>query len=45
MSVDDGEYEFVRDVSGFKYPIKIIVSVKRSILTVVINYPLKKGVK
>ena len=45
LSFDDGEYELIRDVSGFKYPIKIVVSVRRSILTVITNYPLKKGVK
>ncbi len=45
LRFDDGEYELIRDVAGFKYPIKIVVSVRRSILTVITSYPLKKGVK
>ena len=39
----DGEHHIIRDVTGFKYPIKVIVSVERSTMTVITNYPLKKG--
>ncbi|MDI6688739.1 MAG: hypothetical protein QME06_11025 [Desulfobacterales bacterium] len=38
-----GEHELIRDIAGFKYPIKIIVSVENNIITVITNYPLKKG--
>jgi hypothetical protein len=41
--LSDGEHELIREVSGFKYPIKIVVSVKSNIMTVISNYPLKKG--
>jgi len=41
--LDDGEHQIIRDVIGFKYPIKVIVSVERSAMTVITNYPLKKG--
>jgi len=30
-------------MSGFKYPIKIVVAVENDIMTVITNYPLKKG--
>lgn len=41
--LDDGEHESIRDIAGFKYPIKIVVSVENNIITVPTNYPLKKG--
>lgn len=43
--LDEGEYELVKDISGFKFPIKIIVVVEEEIATVVTNYPLKKEKK
>ena len=39
----DGEHKLIRDIAGFKYPIKIVVSVKSSIMTVITDYLLKKG--
>ena len=41
--LNDGEHELIRDIAGFTYPIKIIVSVENDIVTVITNYPLKKG--
>ena len=41
--LSSGEHELIRDVSGFKYPIKIVVSVENNIINVITNYPLKKG--
>jgi hypothetical protein len=38
-----GEHELIREVSGFKYPIKIVVSVASDTMTVITSYPLKKG--
>lgn len=38
-----GENEVVRSIAGFKYPVKVIVSVEGDIATVVTNYPLRKG--
>ena len=43
MELADGEHELVRDISGFKYPLKIVVAVENDIITVITNYPLKKG--
>lgn len=37
--------EIIEDVEGFKYPLKIVVSVEGDIVTVITNYPLKKGRK
>ena len=43
LDLHDGEHELIKDILGFKYPIKIVVSVERNIMTVITNYPLKKG--
>jgi hypothetical protein len=40
-----GEHEILKHVSGFKYPLKIVASVEEDLITVVTNYPLKKGRK
>ena len=40
--LNDGEYELIKNVSGFKYPIKIVAAVESDIVTVITNYPLKK---
>ena len=45
FNLENGEHEIVREVSGFKYPIKIVVAVEKNIITVITNYPLKKGIK
>ena len=43
LELEDGEHELIRDISGFKYPVKILVAVENDIMTVITNYPLKKG--
>lgn len=43
LELSEGEHEIIRDLSGFKYPLKIVVKVEGDIMTVVTNYPLKKG--
>ena len=43
LDLGEGEHEVIKDVQGFNYPIKIVVSVEGNILTVITNYPLKKG--
>ena len=40
----DGKHVLIKDVAGFKFPIKIIVSIESSNVTVVTIYPLKKGI-
>jgi len=45
MNLHQGEHEVIKNVSGFKYPLKIAVSVKENLITVVTSYPLKKGRK
>ncbi len=42
-NLNDGEHELIRDIAGFQYPIKIVVSVENNIMTVITNYLLKKG--
>ena len=43
LDLHDGEHELIRDIPGFEFPIKIVVSVERKSMTVITNYPLKKG--
>jgi len=43
LGLHEGEHELIKEVPGFKYPIKIVVSVENNIMTVITNYPLKKG--
>ncbi len=45
MELPQGEHEIVKDISGFKFPVKIVVSAKDKLVTVITNYPLKKGRK
>ncbi len=40
-----GNHEIIEDVEGFKYPLKIVVTVEDDIIMVITNYPLKKGRK
>ena len=44
-NLSDGEHEIIRDVTGFRYPIKIVVVIDGDTFTVITNYPLKKGTK
>lgn len=45
LHLNEGEHEIIKNVSGFKYPIKIVVAVESDVVTVITNYPLKKGRK
>ena len=42
-TLGDGQHEFVENIEGFKFPLKVVVSVRNDIITVITNYPLKKG--
>lgn len=43
MNLRQGDHEIIRDVAGFQYPLKIVVSVAGDTATVITNYPFKKG--
>ncbi len=45
MNLQEGNHEIIKHVHGFKYPIKIIVSVEKELMIVITTYPLKKGKK
>jgi len=45
MNLHQGEHELIKEVSGIEYPLKIVVSVEKDTVTVITNYPLKKGRK
>lgn len=45
MNLHEGEQEVVRNITGFQYPLKIVISVEANTVTVITNYPLKKGRK
>ncbi len=44
MKLSQGEHEIIKNI-GQKYPLKIIVSVQKDTVSVITNYPLKKGRK
>jgi len=43
LELNEGEHEAIKNVSGFRYPLKIVVAVEGDIMTVITNYSLKKG--
>jgi hypothetical protein len=43
MELHQGTHEIIRKAEGFKYPLKIVVSVEDDKITVITNYPLKRG--
>lgn len=43
--LSQGIHEIIEDVAGFKYPLKIVIAVEDDIITIVTNYPLKRGRK
>ncbi len=43
LDPDDGEHHIVKEFSGFKFPIKMVVTVEHNIAKVLTVYPLKKG--
>lgn len=42
IKLSQGKHEIIKDVEGFKYPLKIIFAIESDIITVITNYPLKK---
>jgi hypothetical protein len=44
MNLHPDGHEIIKDI-GQMYPLKIVVSVKKDTITVITNYPLKKGRK
>lgn len=40
-----GTHEIIENAEGFKYPLKIVITLEDDIITVITNYPLKKGRK
>jgi hypothetical protein len=45
INLHQGENVIIKDIHGFKYPLKIVVSVKEDLITIETSYPLKKGRK
>ncbi|HHT9105942.1 MAG TPA: hypothetical protein ACFYD7_08740 [Candidatus Wujingus californicus] len=43
--LSQGVHEIIETVEGFKYPLKIVVTVEDDTITVITNYPFKKGRK
>ena len=38
-----GIHEIIEEVEGFRHPLKVVVAVESDRMTVITNYPLKKG--
>ena len=45
QDLKEGELIIIEDISGFNYPVKIVVKVESDTMIVITNYPLKKGRK
>lgn len=45
MDLSQGKHEIIKEIKGFKYPLKIVVDIETDIISVITNYPLKKGEK
>jgi len=45
LPLRQGEHVIVKNVTGIKYPLKIVISVEKDMATVITSYPLKKGKK
>ena len=43
VTLREGNHEITRDVLGFGYPLKLVISVQQNVATVITVYPLKKG--
>lgn len=43
IDLSEGGHEIIKNVTGFRYPIKTVVTVEGVTITVITNYPLKKG--
>ncbi len=45
LELAQGKHEIIKKVEGFKFPLIIVVDIKNDIITVITNYPLRKGRK
>ncbi|MFQ5686782.1 MAG: hypothetical protein ACE5GV_08995 [Candidatus Scalindua sp.] len=45
MKLTQGKHEILKKINELKYPLRIVIDVKDDIITVITNYPLKKGRK
>jgi hypothetical protein len=41
--LNEGIQEIINEIDGLSFPLKIVLSVEKNIITVITNYPLKKG--
>ena len=42
IELSQGEHKIIEDVSGIKFPVKMVIAVEGEIITVITAYPLKK---
>ena len=40
-----GTHQIIQRVEGFQYPLKVILAVQGDVITIITNYPLKKGLE
>lgn len=43
MNLSQAKHEIIKDVTGFEHRLKIVIAIEADIITVITNYPLKKG--
>ena len=45
LEFHQGKHEIIKEIPGFKLPIKIVIVVEGATITIVTSYPLKRGRK
>ncbi|MDZ7724259.1 MAG: hypothetical protein U5R06_16000 [candidate division KSB1 bacterium] len=45
LKLTEGENIVIKELAGFEYPIKIVLSVEKDDATIITVYPLKKGIQ
>lgn len=43
MNLSQAKHEIIKDVTGFEHRLRIVIAIEADIITVITNYPLKKG--
>ncbi len=43
MELSQGEHKIIKDIPELERPIKVVIAVEGDIITVITNYPLKRG--
>lgn len=45
LNLKPGKHEIIKEIAGSKFPIKIVIDIGSDLITIITNYPYKKGRK